>query len=213
MGKKSRKKNQAKEQKVQAEQAATQQPKKSKKSSGSGGGGFNPIDRWKSLSQVTRFVLMFAFLIGCFYLFLWTTNWFHEYFVAFITRLDAKIASVILNIFGWSTITKGYQISSDAMTLNVKTGCDGLEAMAIFGSGVVAYTAPLISKFKGLLFGIGSLFALNIVRVVHLYISGVYMPNYFEFFHEEFWQAVVIIVALILLAVWINSLQKAKVQE
>jgi len=39
------------------------------------------------------------------------------------------------------------------------------------------------------------------------------MPNYFEFFHEEFWQAVVIIAALILLAVWINSLQKAKVQQ
>ncbi len=212
MGKKSRKKNQAKAQKEQSQQAAAPETRKNSTSSGEGGG-FNPIKRWKSLSQVTRFVLTFALLIGAFYLFLWTTNWFHEYFVAFITQLDAKIASIILNIFGWGTVTKGYQISSDAMTLNVKTGCDGLEAMAIFGSGVIAYTAPLVNKFKGLLFGIGSLFVLNIIRVVHLYISGVYMPNYFEFFHEEFWQAVVIICALILLAVWINSLQKAKAQQ
>lgn len=212
MGKKSRKKNQqAKKQNEQSQQQAKGSPKKVKRSKGDGGG-FNPIQTWKNLSAVTRFVLTFAFLIGCFYLFFWTSSLFHNYFVAFITQLDAKLASIILNIFGWGTVTEGYQISSDAMTLNVKTGCDGLEAMAIFGSGVIAYTAPLVNKFKGLLFGIGSLFVLNIIRVVHLYISGVYMPNYFEFFHEEFWQAVVIIAALILLAVWINSLQKTKAQ-
>jgi len=209
MGKKSRKKNQAKEQKGK-QPLPTQSSSKNTKSSGDGGGGFNPIQTWKNLSAVTRFVAVFALLIACFYLFLWTTNWFHEYFVAFITQLDAKLASIVLNIFGWGTVTKGYQISSDAMTLNVKTGCDGLEAMAIFGSGVIAYTAPLFNKFKGLLFGLGSLFALNIIRVVHLYVSGIYMPNYFEFFHEEFWQAVFIVVALVLLAVWINSLQKVK---
>lgn len=207
MGKKSRKKNQQRQQKEQQPQQGKQE---SVKKSRGEGGGFNPVKIWKNLSPVTRFVALFGFLIACFYLFFWTTNWFHEYIVAFVTQLDAKLASIALNIFGWGTVTKGYQISSDAMTLNVKTGCDGLEAMAIFGAGVIAYTAPLANKIKGLLFGIGSLFVLNIIRVIHLYISGVYMPKYFEFFHEEFWQAVVIIVALILLAVWINSLQKTK---
>jgi len=201
MGKKSRKKGTNNSEQNNAEN--TPSPKKTNKS-----GGGNKKRGWKGLSPVTRFVLMTAILIIAFYAIFWTQQWFHDYVVASITALDAKIASIILNIFGWGTVTKGQQIASDAMTLNVKTGCDGLEAMAIFGAGVVAYTATAIDKVKGVLFGIGSLFALNIVRIVHLYLCGVYMPRYFEFFHQNFWQILFILIALILLAVWIGSLSR-----
>jgi len=201
MGKKSRNKGKKKETQNSVENTS---PKKTVKNTGGG----NKKRGWKGLSPVTRFVLTTALLIGAFYTIFWTTEWFHKYVVASITALDAKIASIFLNIFGWGTITEGQQISSDAMTLNVKTGCDGLEAMAIFGSGVIAYTASIADKFKGVLFGVGSLFVLNIVRIVHLYLCGVYMPRYFEFFHQNFWQILFILFALILLAIWIGSLNK-----
>jgi len=200
MGKKSRNKGKKRQEQQAAEN--TSPPKKKISSGGSRKRG------WKGLSPVTRFVLLTAILIGAFYVIFWTQQWFHDYVVASITALDAKIASIFLNIFGWGTVTKGQQIASDAMTLNVKTGCDGLEAMAIFGSGVVAYTASIFDKFKGVLFGVGSLFALNIVRIVHLYLCGVYMPRYFEFFHQNFWQILFILFALILLAIWIGSLNR-----
>jgi len=201
MGKKSR--NKGKKNQVHNSTESTPPPKKTTgNSSGARKKG------WKALSPVTRFVLTTAILIGVFYALFWTQQWFHDYIVATITALDAKIASIFLNIFGWGTVTKGQQIASDAMTLNVKTGCDGLEAMAIFGSGVIAYTASIFDKFKGVLFGIGSLFVLNIIRIVHLYLCGVYMPRYFEFFHQNFWQILFILAALILLAVWIGSLNR-----
>jgi len=95
MGKKSRKKNQAKTQKAQSQQAA---PKQSKKSVKSSGGGFNPIQTWKNLSQVTRFVLTFAFLIICFYIIIWPSELYQLSFVPFITDLDAKLASIILTL-------------------------------------------------------------------------------------------------------------------
>jgi len=201
MGKKSRKKG--KQNETGGSAANTPAPKKTTNSGGSG-----RKKGWKGLSPVTRFVLMTAILIAAFYLILWNSQNFHDYIVAGITALDAKIASIFLNIFGWETVTIGQQISSDAMTLNVKTGCDGLEAMAIFGAGVVAYTASIKEKIKGVLFGVGSLFVLNIIRVIHLYLCGVYMPRYFEFFHQNFWQVLFILSALILLAIWIGSLNR-----
>jgi len=99
--------------------------------SGSSGG---ILSFWNDRSPVFKFIIMFGLLIGLFYLF-WATQWFHDTIVSSVTKLDAKIASVILNIFGWGTETQGDQIVSDALTLNVKTGCDGLEAMAMFSSG------------------------------------------------------------------------------
>jgi len=195
MGKKSRNKKN----KGQAEKTVTEASNGSKVSSGL-------LSFWHDRSPVLKFVMLFGFLIGLFYL-MWATQWFHDIVVSNVTKLDAKIASVILNIFGWGTNTIGNTIESDALTLNVKTGCDGLEAMAMFSSGVIAYTASLAHKFRGLIYGIAFLFILNIIRILHLYVTGVYMPKYFEFFHQNFWQIVFIFLSIVLWAFWINRIK------
>lgn len=200
MGKKSRNKKD----KSKQEKQAVETNNNNDNNSTVGNGGI--VGLWKDRSPVLKFVLLFGLLIGLFYL-MWATQWFHDIIVSNVTKLDAKIASVILNIFGWGTQTIGNTIESDALTLNVKTGCDGLEAMAMFSSGVIAYTASLAHKFRGLLYGIAFLFALNIVRILHLYVTGVYMPTYFEFFHQNFWQIVFIFLSIVLWAFWINRIK------
>jgi len=207
MGKKSRKKKGQEK----AENNTDQTPQKAEnKSDGGSSGGITAL--WNDRSPVLKFVLLFGLLIGLFYL-MWATQWFHDNIVKSVTQLDAKIASVILNIFGWETKTIGNTIDSNALTLNVKTGCDGLEAMAMFSSGVIAYTASLAHKFRGLLYGIAFLFALNIIRILHLYVTGVYMPTYFEFFHQNFWQIVFIFLSIVLWAFWINRIKTKKVDS
>ncbi len=177
-----------------------------KESSSAGQGGIKGF--WNDRSPVFKYIVLFAACIGSFYLFLWNSQWFHDIVVRGVTVFDSKIASMILNIFGYGTWTEGPRVASDAMTVNVKTGCDGLEAMAMYSSGVIAFTAPLWSKIRGLALGLLFLFCMNIFRVVHLWLTGLYMPRYFEFFHQNFWQIVFILISLLTLAFWINKIQK-----
>lgn len=180
-----------------------------------GGGGAEPPKNskgglkgfWQDRSPVLRFVILFALFMAIFYS-IWATQWFHDEIVSRITTFDAKIASLFLNIFGYETLAEGTSIASKRVTVNVKTGCDGIEAMALFVSGVTAYTAPLSHKVKGIIAGVSFLFFMNLVRIVHLWLSGYYMPEYFEFFHENFWQIVFIFLSIITWAMWINRINK-----
>ncbi len=172
------------------------------KKSGGGIAGF-----WNDRSPVLRFVILFALFMGIFYA-IWATQWFHDVIVKNVTTLDAKIASIFLNLFGYNTLAEGTSVASEKITVNVKTGCDGIEAMALFVSGVTAYTAPRGYKIKGIIMGVSFLFFMNLVRIIHLWLSGYYMPEYFEFFHQNFWQIVFIFLSIITWALWINRINK-----
>ncbi len=172
-----------------------------------GGGNNGPMKWWYDRSPVLRFIILFILFMIIFYS-VWATNWFHENFVAAVTRVDASIASFFLDLFGYETHAEGTSVVSPSMTVNVKTGCDGIEAMALFSSGVLAFTASWGHKIKGLIGGIAFLFAVNIVRIIHLWLSGLYMPEYFEFFHQNFWQILFILISIITWAIWINRVSK-----
>ena len=162
---------------------------------------------WNNRTPVFKFLVKTIFFIALFYSF-WATQWFHDNIVDFITKVDAKISAVILNIFGAGTQAFGNQIVGNTGSVNVNTGCDGLEAMAIYASGVVSYPTNWLSKLKGVFAGVGFLFALNIVRIINLYWINNNHPNLFDFFHENFWQVIFILMALLCLAWWINALNK-----
>lgn len=205
-----------------SEKGSDSSKKKKKRPSGSGGAaagtgkppsppkGNNAFTKfWYGRSPVLRYILLFGFLMGIFYL-VWATQWFHDNVVRAVTTLDAKLASIILNVFGYGTVAEGTSVASPEMTVNVKTGCDGIQAMALFANGVIAYAAPLAHKFKGVIFGLLFLFGVNLFRVVHLWLSGLYMPKYFKFLHENFWQILFIFISIITWAFWINRINKNK---
>ena len=166
--------------------------------------GFKKV--WYDRSPVLRFVLLFALFMILFYV-CWATPFFHEIIVANVTALDAKIASVVLNLFGYGTSAADSVLASPQMRVNVQTGCDGIEAMALFGSGVLAYTATRKHKIKGIFYGFLILFVINIVRVIHLWLTGLYMPSYFDIFHETIWQIAFILLAILLWAFWISRIR------
>jgi len=163
---------------------------------------------WYDRSPVLRFVLLFALFMIIFYV-CWATQFFHEVIVANVAAFDARIASVVLNIFGFGTSVTDSTLASPEMSVTVQTGCDGIEAMALFASGVLAYTATRKHKIKGLFYGLLFLFVINIVRVVHLWWTGLYMPNYFNIFHDMIWQIAFILLAILTWAFWISRIRPA----
>ena len=156
---------------------------------------------------VILFVFGFATLMILFYIF-WLSEYCQTNIQPHIVSANARLSSVILNIFGMETTALKENISSQRFSVNIARGCDAMEAMALFASALLSFPAKWKFKLIGFFSGIALLFSLNILRVVTLFLTGVYFPKAFEIMHVEVWQVVFIIFALGLWVFWIKLTRK-----
>jgi exosortase/archaeosortase family protein len=87
--------------------------------------------------------------------------------------------------------------------LRIGKGCDGLEPTALFAAAVLAFSAPILLKLPALAIGIPLLVVLNLLRIVSLYLVGVYHPALFHTIHIDVWQALFILVGSVFFGLWI----------
>lgn len=111
-------------------------------------------------------------------------------------------STAILGAFGEPAASSGTRITSPAFTVDVKNGCNGVEAMLILFAAVLAFPAPWRSRLAALVAGTVALQALNLVRVVSLFWLGVHHRDVFEMFHTAVWQTLLILVAVGLFVLW-----------
>jgi len=166
------------------------------------------LDQWTQKKPVVFFILGFAVLIGVFY-------WFYEssYYTnigSFIISVDSHISNVILNLLGQKTQVTGPVISSSLFSISIARGCDAIEGMALFSAALLAYPARWKYKLYGFLAGNAILFLLNLVRIITLFLTGIYAPKLFQIMHIEIWEALFILFALTLWILWIRWTFKAK---
>jgi exosortase H (IPTLxxWG-CTERM-specific) len=121
-------------------------------------------------------------------------------YVLFSTRL----AGPVCNWFGQHTSVTNNVISSNRFAVSVNWGCDGSESVALFVAAVLAFPAPFRRKIPGILLGALILAVLNLVRIVSLFLAGVYFPSAFEWMHWDVWPAVFIFLAVLLWIIWIQ---------
>ncbi len=106
----------------------------------------------------------------------------------------------MLRVLGDDAAAKGTSITSSRFALDVKRGCDAIQASAFFVFGVLASPAPvsLLSRVVPLAVGTLFLLVMNLVRIVSLYYTGVYFPKAFDVIHVDVWQALFIFLPLFL---------------
>ena len=71
-------------------------------------------------------------------------------------------------------------------------------------AAVLAFPASWKSRLAGLGLGILAIQAVNLVRVVALFLTGVYFPRIFDTSHTVIWQTVVILFGVLLWIFWAN---------
>ena len=169
---------------------------------------------WSQKWPVILFVTGFAVLMILFYLF-WLSDFSQEKVQPVIVSVNARVSGFILNLFGMGTTASGGMISSPRFSVNIARGCDAIEAMALFAIALLTFPARWKYKLTGLLTGIALLFSLNILRIVSLFLTGIWFPSAFEMMHVEVWQVVFIVFAIALWIFWIRWSRKEEthVQE
>lgn len=169
---------------------------------------------WEQKRPILFFVGGFGVLLILFYAF-WQSKFFNVNILPSIVSFNAVLSSKLLNFFGQDTTSNGELLSSQLFSINVSRGCDAIEAMALFVSTTLAFPMSWRIKIIGILNGIILLFVLNLIRIITLFISGIYKPSIFEILHVQIWPTIIIIFAcgLWLLLVKRNIRNKQNVKK
>jgi exosortase H (IPTLxxWG-CTERM-specific) len=154
--------------------------------------------------EITFLVVFVVLLAGSFTLV--SVNWVNDRVIEPFTSWVAQVSGWILNVFGQHVALHGTVIKSERFAVNIRNGCNGVEAMLIFFSAVLAFPAGWRARLIGLGLGLAALQGINLIRVVALFLTGVYWPRLFEASHTVVWQSIVILCSVLLWILWASRL-------
>ena len=147
------------------------------------------------------FLVRFALLLLVLFAVIWLGP-VDRHVIAPFTRWLARVSGVVLNLFGERVSVFGSVIQGSGFAVDIKGGCNGVEAMLLLCAAIAAFDAPWRARILGLLAGSAALMAFNIVRIVSLYMIGERWRQLFETFHLAVWQTIMFAVAATIFAIW-----------
>jgi exosortase H (IPTLxxWG-CTERM-specific) len=150
---------------------------------------------------VLGFVLVFAVLMAAYYAATFIDVIETRAIPAYM-RFNAQASGALLNLLGENADVNGSSITSARFSVDIQHGCDAIDPSALFIAAVLAFPAPLRSKLPGVLIGTLVLAAINLIRIVSLFYTGIYFPKAFQTVHVDVWQPVFILLALTFWVAW-----------
>jgi len=124
------------------------------------------------------------------------------------------LTSKILKILSIPSTFQGSMISLPNITLDVRFGCNGLEAVMIYAIAVIAFPASWKNKLIGMLGGFLIIQMVNLFRIATLAYSAIHFKSLFEYIHIYIAQGMMIAVSLGIFFIYLNyakSPQKARI--
>lgn len=120
------------------------------------------------------------------------------------TRMIIYLSVLLFEPFGIVQGSSGSVIFLSGLSLDVKFGCNGLEAFLIYTVAILAFPSKIIPKIWGILGGFVLLQILNVLRIVGLGLTGIYFKDFFHIFHIYVAQGIMIAISLVLFLIWLH---------
>lgn len=159
------------------------------------------ISRKFSLSPNTRFLVVFfvTLVLGFSLIAIHPVN---DHVVVPFTVWITEVSGGILRLLGEEVTVRGTIISSPGFAVDIKNGCNGVEAMLLIVAAIFAFPASGLSRLSGILAGSVAIQVLNFVRIVSLFLLGKYYPAVFQVFHTGVWQILIILIGVGIFLLW-----------
>lgn len=158
---------------------------------------------WQRNRHELTFLILFVVILGGSFTLI-SVNWVNDHVIEPFTAGIANLSGGVLHLLGQNVTMAGTVIRNPRFAVNIRNGCNGVEAMLIFIAAVLAFPASWKSKLTGLALGILAIQVVNLVRVVALFLTGVYFPKIFDTSHTVIWQTIVILCGVLLWIFWAN---------
>jgi exosortase H (IPTLxxWG-CTERM-specific) len=114
----------------------------------------------------------------------------------------ARVSGSVLAALGEEVTVVGRELRSPRFAVSIHNGCNGLVTGLVLAAAILAFPAPWTTRVAGMVAGLAAIQLANLVRVVALFYTGVYLPEYFNEAHVVVWQSAVILWAVALWVVW-----------
>ena len=125
-------------------------------------------------------------------------------------ELIARSVAGLLNLVGHASEAEGRFVGLAMFKVEIVHGCDALEPSFAFIAAVLASPVGLWRKIPGLFVGAFALLLINVGRIASLFLLGAYYPKALDVMHYDVWQAVFIVLAVILWAIWVHWATKSR---
>ncbi len=153
--------------------------------------------------QEITFLTVFVLILGVGFTLL-SLDLINDRLVVPFTAGVARVSGATLDLLGQDVTMEDTVIRSSRFAVNIENGCNGVETMIIFLAAVLAFPASWKARAVGLALGLLAIQLVNLVRVVALFLTGVYFPDFFDSSHTVVWQTVVILCGVFLWIFWAN---------
>ncbi len=156
---------------------------------------------WLTIRVVTTFIL----LIAVFFALLTYNPIVKRFDVALaLAQVSAWLSWWLLRglgtVFGFPVQITGTMLASGSFVVDVSPACSGAVPSMIYLSAVFAFPTTLRAKAIGAGMGVGIIHGVNLLRVVALFIVGLFFKEYFHETHVYIAQALVVAIAV---ATWL----------
>jgi exosortase H (IPTLxxWG-CTERM-specific) len=169
--------------------------------SSAAGAGSPPAAGWRRYRREITFLVVFLVLLAGSFTVV-SLRPVNDGVIEPFTAAIANASGWVLRAVGQDVEMAGTVIRSPRFAVNVRNGCNGVETMLIVLSAVFAFPAPWKARLAGAALGVVAIQLINLVRVVALFLTGAYFPDFFDASHTVVWQSVVILCGVLLWILW-----------
>lgn len=158
----------------------------------------------------SKFILIFLIIASVLYVLVSIT--YHKNFLIIGTNNVALTANEILNFLGIKTIlidnNKIYLFES-GMALEIILECTGVYEMIILSSIILAYPTHIRNKLFGIIFGIVTIYILNMIRIISISYVLLNYADKFDFVDKYLWQTSLVIFISLTYIIWLKSIGRS----
>jgi exosortase H (IPTLxxWG-CTERM-specific) len=126
----------------------------------------------------------------------------NDHVIVPFTELVARSSALMLRSVGSGVGVAGTVMRSPRFALDVRNGCNGVEATILLAAAILAFPATLRSRLIGLAITSVAIELLNLVRLCSLFWLGEHHRWIFDFFHVAVWQSLIILAAISMFVFW-----------
>jgi len=162
------------------------------------------LEEAKENKEAIKYIALFIAFCFAFYIIYYFLTVSNSMVMVHLRNITALILGAIFSFAGKDAVVNGAALSINGFSLEIIDECTAVFSSIVYCSCVLAYPTTLKNKGLGIGFGIPSLYAINIFRLMILALVGISKPDMFEFVHVYLWQASFIIFVVVIFLVWLK---------
>jgi exosortase H (IPTLxxWG-CTERM-specific) len=113
-----------------------------------------------------------------------------------------KQAAFFINLFGQEVYVHSTSIIGSGFSVDVKNGCNAVYEISLLICAIVVYPSRIKYKLLGILIGSMFVYVFNLLRVIGLFLTGVYDKDLFNMVHNHVSQSLFIFVVVVFWLLW-----------